>query len=368
MAGAGWKVRAVSWVVASGLAAWSAARFTAADRVRRTENPVVPLLTFTPQVAKAAPWAALGVGLAGQRRPAATAAVAAASLGLLMRRRRTPRRQPPASGPVLRLISLNMYFGWADAEAVVARVRQADADVLLLQELTADAVNLLKQHGLDDLLPYTEFDLRGSSRGSGIYSRYPLSEGPSVTTVHMAQPTAVVGLPGGEEVELICVHPAPPAPLRSGAAGRWRNELAVLPAPGARPRVLAGDFNASLDHVAFREVLRLGYADAAQQTGNALTPTWGVPGRRAVLTLDHVLVTRDCAVRDYSVHRIAGSDHRAVYAEIQLPGDLTGAPGHRARQASSCPSWMVGWPSARMRNRPSGAPGLVSATTALTCQ
>jgi endonuclease/exonuclease/phosphatase family metal-dependent hydrolase len=84
--------------------------------------------------------------------------------------------------------------------------------------------------------------------------------------------------------------------------------------------VLAGDFNATLDHAAFRRVLRLGYADAAQQTGNALDPTWGLPGRRALFPLDHVLVSGGCAVRAFSVRAIPRSDHRAVYAEIQLPG------------------------------------------------
>jgi endonuclease/exonuclease/phosphatase family metal-dependent hydrolase len=83
--------------------------------------------------------------------------------------------------------------------------------------------------------------------------------------------------------------------------------------------VLAGDFNATLDHAAFRGVLRLGYADAAQQAGKALTPTWGPPGRGAVLTLDHVLVDRKSAVLDYSVHIVPGTDHRAVFAEVQLP-------------------------------------------------
>jgi len=39
-----------------------------------------------------------------------------------------------------------------------------------------------------------------------------------------------------------------------------------------------------------------------------------------VLTLDHVLVDRGCAVLACSVHAIPGSDHRAVYAAIQLPG------------------------------------------------
>jgi endonuclease/exonuclease/phosphatase family metal-dependent hydrolase len=320
VANTGSKVTTMSWVVAGGFAAWAAARLTAADRVRRTQIPAVPLLAVTPQVAAAAPWAALGLRLARRRGPAATAALAATALGLAVRPRGIARPQPKASGPVLRVLTVNLWHGRGDAEAVVARAREASADVLFVQELTADAVDRLRQAGLDDLMPHTRLELRRGSGGSGIYSRFPLSEGPSLAPVRAAQPTALLELPGGEAVELICVHPSAPALRWRDGAVRWRAELAVLPPPGGLPRVVAGDFNATIDHAAFRDVLRLGYADAARQAGEALTPTWGLPGKGALLTLDHVLVDRSCAVLACSVHAVPGSDHRAVYAAIQLPG------------------------------------------------
>ena len=319
MTGVGSRVTGICWVVAGGLAAWAAARVVGADRVRRTETAAVPLLSLTPQVAAAAPVAALGLRLAGRRGSAATAAFAATALGLIVRSRAVPRRQPEAGGPTLRVVTVNLYYGRAHAESVVARVRQAGADVLFVQELTADAVNRLKQAGLEDLMPHTQLELRaGRSCGSGIYSRFPLGEGPPVPPARAAHPTALVELPGGESVELICAHPSAPALARGGAI-RWRSELAALPPPGERPRVIAGDFNATLDHAAFRAVLRLGYADAARQTGSALTRTWGPPGKRPLLTIDHVLVSRGCSVLACSVHVIPGSDHRAVYAELRLP-------------------------------------------------
>jgi endonuclease/exonuclease/phosphatase family metal-dependent hydrolase len=319
VAGTGWKVTTMCWVVAGGFAGWAAARLAAADRVRRTEFPVVPLLSVTPQVAAAAPWAALGLHLARRRGPAATAALAAAALGVAVRPRGIPRPQPTASGPVLRVLTVNLFYGRGDAETVVALARQVEADVLFLQEVTADAVPRLKQAGLAELMPHARLEPRRGSGGSGIYSRFPLSEGPEVAPVRAAQPTALLELPGGDAVDLICVHPSAPALRRDGAI-RWRAELAVLPPPGRLPTVLAGDFNATIDHAAFRDVLRLGYADAARQAGKALTPTWGPPGKGAMLTLDHVLVDRSCAVLACSVHDIPGSDHRAVYAVIQLPG------------------------------------------------
>ena len=180
MAGDGRKVSYVSramvaggsWAVAGGFAAWAAARIAAADRVQRTEGPVVPFISFTPQVAKAAPWAALGLQLAGQRRPAATTAAAAAALRLVVRSRAMFRMQPGASGPMLRVLTFNMFFGRGDAEVLVARVRQLSPDVLFLQELTADAVTRLKQAGLEELLPHTRSSsgaaraVRGSTAGS----------------------------------------------------------------------------------------------------------------------------------------------------------------------------------------------------------
>jgi endonuclease/exonuclease/phosphatase family metal-dependent hydrolase len=130
----------------------------------------------------------------------------------------------------------------------------------------------------------------------------------------------VVKLPGGAAAELGCVHPRAPLPPLLRAVGVWRQELAVLPPPGELPRLLAGDFNATLDHAPLRRVLSLGYADAAREVGNALTPTWGPQvGRPAVITIDHVLVDRRCAVLASSVHAVPGTDHRAVFAEIRLP-------------------------------------------------
>jgi endonuclease/exonuclease/phosphatase family metal-dependent hydrolase len=305
--------------VAGGLAAWAAARITGADRVRRTEARSVPLVSFTPQVAFAAPWAALGLGLAGRRGPAAAAAAAAGALGLVVGSRGLSRVPPTAAGAVLRVVTLNMWYGRADADATVALARELGADVLFLQELTADAERRLKQAGLADLLPHACTDVRPAGEGCGIYSRYPLGEGPSLKPVRNAQPTALLELPGGEAVELVCVHSCAPMMAHGGRAAQWRQELRGLHphAPGL-PRIAAGDFNATLDHAAFRELLRSGYADAARQTGTALAPTWGPPGRPALLTLDHVLVNRDCAVLACAVHTVPGSDHRAVYAEIQL--------------------------------------------------
>jgi endonuclease/exonuclease/phosphatase (EEP) superfamily protein YafD len=313
--------RRVEWAVAGALAGWAAARLAGADRLRFGQPWAVPLLSFTPQVTAGAWASALLLRGAG---PAAAAAAAGAALTAAVGPRAVPRRQPPAEGPVLRVLTANLLVGRAVAEVVADLVARTHADVLFVQELTGEAAAGLERAGLGDLLPHwvTQPVPRGTR--SGIYARYPLRDGP-LAAGSAARCTARLDLPSGPSVQLACIHAAPPKPPWSpGAAARWRSQLSALPAPGDSPAILAGDFNATLDHAQFRRLLRRGYLDAASQAGHGLSATWGPqPGRRvALLAIDHVLIDPGCAVLTTSAHWLAGSDHRALYAELRLP--LTG--------------------------------------------
>jgi endonuclease/exonuclease/phosphatase (EEP) superfamily protein YafD len=309
----------MEWAVASALAGWAAARLAGADRLRFTEAWVVPLLSLTPQVTAGA-WA--GALLLRGAGPAATTAVAGAALTAAVGPRAVPSRQPPAAGPVLRVLTANLLAGRAEAEVVAELVRRKHADVLFVQELTDEAAARLQQAGLGDLLPHRVTQpVSHGTRGS-IYARHPLRGEPFAAPVSAARCTARLDLPSGQFVQLACIHAAPPKPPWSpGATVRWRSQLAALPAPGDSPRILAGDFNATFDHAQFRRLLRRGYADAASQAGHGLSLTWGPPRapRMTLLAIDHVLTDRRCAVITTSAHWLAGSDHRALYAELRLP-------------------------------------------------
>ena len=316
--------RRVEWGVAGVLAGWAAARLAGADRLRFAEAWAVPLVSFTPQVTAGAWVSALLLDGGG---PAAAAAVAGAALTAAVGPRAVPYRQPPVTGPVLRVLTANLLAGRAAAEVLVELACSKHADVLFVQELTDDAATRLQRAGLGDLLPYR---VPQGTRGR-IYARYPLRGGRPAAQPSAARYTAWLDLPSGPVVELACVHAAPPKPPWSrAAAARWRSQLSALSAPGDSPRILAGDFNATLDHALFRQLLRRGYVDAASQVGNGLSFTWGPrPGRRlTLLAIDHILIDRRCAVLTTSTHWLNGSDHRALYAELRLP-----APHSQAAQA-----------------------------------
>jgi endonuclease/exonuclease/phosphatase (EEP) superfamily protein YafD len=305
--------------VAGTLAGWAAARLAGADRMRFAEAWTVPLLSFTPQAAAGA-W--IGALLLRGAGPAAVTTAAAAVLTAAAGPRAVPYREPAAAGPVLRVLTANLLAGRASAEAVTGLVRRKHADVLFVQELTSEAAGRLERAGLGDLLPYRVTQPMPHGTAGSIYARYPLRGGPLAASAPAVRCTAGLDLPSGQLVRLACIHAAPPKPPWSpGATARWRSQLAALPAPGDSPCILAGDFNATLDHAQFRQLLRRGYADAASQAGHGLSPTWGPrPGRRpGLLAIDHILTGRGCSVLATSACRLSGSDHRALYAELRLP-------------------------------------------------
>ena len=312
--------RELSTALAAGCSAWALARFAGADGLPVIGAPAAAFLPFTP-VAAAGAW--LAAFLLQDRRIALGAlALSAATLP-----RAIPRSQPPAAGAELRILTANLLVGRAGASSVAELVRRTRADVFFLQELGSGTMARLASEGLEDELQHVVTDLAAPEpRGNAIYARYPLKAEPNPVPTSSIQPVALLGLPGGE-VRLGCVHlHTPRRPWQQEGVSRWRADLAsaaefpVLGWPGDVPVILAGDFNATIDHIGFRRLLRLGLKDAAAETGKGLVPTWGpLPGRGALLTLDHVLVDARCAVAASSVHRLPGTDHRAVFARVRLP-------------------------------------------------
>ena len=310
--------RVVAWLLVLACAAWAAVRLLGLER----GFPLVPLVAYTPLMAAAAVAVTAVVALLRQRAAAAVAALLAVVLVATVAPRALggPTEPEGAAGPRLRVLSVNMHFGTGSPEALAALVRRTRPDVLSVQELTPELATALDAAGLAELLP--ERVIRPEPRGTGIglYARLPLAPG-SVPGVRRNPVAVATARPrGGPAVELIAVHVTPP--LRGWRVDAWHDDLRSLPGAAARGplRILAGDFNATLDHAELRRLLDAGYEDAAAEVGAGLRATW--PNGRRIpppVTIDHVLADRRCGVRAFSVHPIPGTDHRAVLAELVLP-------------------------------------------------
>jgi endonuclease/exonuclease/phosphatase (EEP) superfamily protein YafD len=231
-----------------------------------------------------------------------------------------PDSRPNGVGQQVTLMASNLLVGMADAEAIVREVKARNVDILTMQELTPEMVRDLERAGLDQVLPSRVFLAEPGGSGSGIASKYPLTRRDLTPPGTLQQAGALVDLPG-KDIEVVSVHPLPPVVTEGPEA--WQRELAGLPTPDSTGaiRVLAGDFNATLDHVGMTRLLNKGYVDAADQVGKGLIHTW--PSNSGFwpppVTIDHVLVDTRCPVDTLDVFDVPGSDHRAVVTQFVVP-------------------------------------------------
>jgi endonuclease/exonuclease/phosphatase (EEP) superfamily protein YafD len=272
-------------------------------------------LSLTPYAAAAG--VLVGVAALALRRwwTGGVALVLALALAVLVLPRTSAGEPRDLHGKTLRVLSSNLLYGQADPKAVVDLVREQRIDVLNLVEMTPSAVDRLTAAGLFDLLPNRVLHPAPGAFGSGIASRFPLKEVNLTGDSAAKQPGAEADLGDGVVAEIVAVHPiSPDVDTRA-----WEREIKDLSQPAGEHglRILAGDFNATLDHAAYRTILSRGYRDAAEERGEGLAPTW--PSSLPVVTIDHVAVDNRAAVLDYRVFDVSGSDHRAVFAEVRLP-------------------------------------------------
>jgi endonuclease/exonuclease/phosphatase family metal-dependent hydrolase len=331
------------WSMAVPGVLWAAVRLLGLER-----GPLVQLLAFTPY---AAAWSLVPVALALALRrwwPAGVAALAAVALIAVV----APRAiggAAGAEGPTLRVLTANLLAGAGETQTLARLVREHEVDVLAVQEFTPEAAARLDALGLAELMPHRRLNPVAGTAGSALYSRFPLTgTGVRQNPGGFTQAYGTLTVPGAAPATVESVHPAAPGSL--DRLGDWERDLDGQPraTPDGPVRILAGDFNSTLDHAPLRRLISSGYRDAAEAAGAGLTGTWGpylpdrhrssdgVPAIRRMMaritgdrippvTIDHVLVDRRVGVRDVSVLRLPGSDHRPVYAELALPrADLGG--------------------------------------------
>lgn len=274
----------------------------------------VALVAYTPYVALGSALALFLAVLARHSLAVGALVVTTVALASAVLPRYFADANPGGDGERLRVLAVNLRLGAAEPGAVRALVEQLRPDVVTVQELTAES-----QRSLRGLLPYSVERAGGGAVGSAIYARYPLTETPLIEYGSFRQARALLTLGGGRQVEVVSVHPC--APHRGERLPCWRQGLQALPRGGSHPVVLAGDFNATLDHGLVRDLLADGYRDAADVTGRGLTATWPMMGYGPLpgVTIDHVMADRRVGIRDFSVHTLPGTDHRPVFAELTLP-------------------------------------------------
>ena len=247
----------------------------------------------------------------------------------------TGQSQAAAPAAELTVMSLNAWKGQADAAEVVRLVRENGVGLLAVQELSPAMERRLDSEGLGALLPHRISRSRDGAGGGAVYSTHPIVPLDSVDGSAFHMPTVQLELDaGGRPASLTVTNVHTKAPVW-GRAGQWRSELAALDRLAARPGnvLMLGDFNATLDHAEFRQMLegsagagtgepasRGPLVDAGAAALARLVPTWPMAGPPLPgVVIDHIVTGPRVRSSGYSVLPVAGTDHAAVLASLSVP-------------------------------------------------
>jgi endonuclease/exonuclease/phosphatase (EEP) superfamily protein YafD len=226
---------------------------------------------------------------------------------------------PVAGHPDLVVVSFNTLHSSTDPELIADLVAAEQADMVSLPETlprTAQATaQALATRGLD----YQVFSGRDSPGSAGTTSMLVRDTmGPyRQVAAPFLELGAVRAIPeSGDGPVLVAVHPAAPVP--DIGYGNWDRYVtsAADQCRDTENAVVAGDFNATVDHRPLQGLGRC--ADAAGAAGRGAEGTWpaSLPSFLAS-PIDHVLYdTGHWRVLSTQTHRVGGSDHRALVARF----------------------------------------------------
>jgi endonuclease/exonuclease/phosphatase (EEP) superfamily protein YafD len=215
----------------------------------------------------------------------------------------------------LKVLSINVSYRPFLARRLLEIIREADADVLVVQELTPHAESVLS--ALDNDFPYNRKFPANGPYGIGLWSRYELESGATIAIGR--RPAIEARVRGPSSVfTVVGVHLSAPVTRRRAAA---RNqELLALAAHTAAiegPLIVAGDFNATPYSPYFVEWLEsTGLTDSRR--GRTLSVSWPTMLPIAGIPIDHITVNADFETLSHRRLPNFESDHYGLFVELAL--------------------------------------------------
>lgn len=213
----------------------------------------------------------------------------------------------------------NKYFYNYNYSPIIKTVDDNFIDILGMAELSEESYQDIKSH---ISLPYSYYTNCHCHSMLGdpiaLFSRYPLEDihTDSFIDSGIIEATAIIN--DQTKLKVIVVHPD--APLNQQYLAR-RNQLVqgidtVMQKYREQKVVLMGDFNLSSWSPTFHRLLtdNTFLKDAAR--GFGLLTTWGPYLIRT--KIDHMLVSQNIAVKDFSTQALEGSDHEMIMARLEL--------------------------------------------------
>jgi endonuclease/exonuclease/phosphatase family metal-dependent hydrolase len=224
----------------------------------------------------------------------------------------------------VRLVSANLWASTDDITPIASELSRMQADIVVLQEVTQQHLRRLDQLGTFARYRSKAVMPDHSAAGLGVWSSFELGDVEWINVADELQLRTWIEVAGGRRFRLYAIHAPAPVPSK---VDRWHAWFSGMTLETSRemmahnhPVVLAGDFNATVDHRQMRLLLRTGFRDSALMKRKGWRMTWNLHWRwlPALFRIDHVLVSRGASVATYRVGRGEGSDHRPVLVELTM--------------------------------------------------
>jgi endonuclease/exonuclease/phosphatase (EEP) superfamily protein YafD len=236
--------------------------------------------------------------------------------------RAIPHVTASTGGTTLKVLSFNVDQGGADITDLAAEIRSARPDVVVMPESGESFAGRLQ--AAIPSLHYRSHVVQqpgeGDVHGVTVLTAAHLGDVTS-TEIEQGQFDPWVTITGGDlgKVRIVAVHSSAPT---WGKIQNWPVELKSLQqwcGQTSTPTIIAGDFNASEDHLEFRQGTA-GCEDAGTVTGHGLIATWPTRWPRWFgAQIDHVLGAGGVQPTSLQVLDLPGSDHRALLAQVRVP-------------------------------------------------
>jgi endonuclease/exonuclease/phosphatase (EEP) superfamily protein YafD len=220
-----------------------------------------------------------------------------------------------AQPAVVKVLTVNVSYRQFSVRRLFEIVRNADPDVLVVQELTPHADSVLKD--FDTAFPYFHKFPADGPRGIGIWSRYELESAATFALGRLPAIEARVHAPQGSFTVIGAHLSSPMRPRRAAARNSELRELGVRSAAIEGPLVVAGDFNITPYSPYFADWLEVsGLTDTRR--GRTLAPSWPTMVPLVGIPIDHVAVNSGFAIRSHQRLPNFESDHYGILAELTL--------------------------------------------------
>jgi endonuclease/exonuclease/phosphatase (EEP) superfamily protein YafD len=218
------------------------------------------------------------------------------------------------------VLTYNLRARYGSFDDAIAIIHEADADIVVLQEVFDPAEAALRE-ALADEYPHTAIHTTEiPTQGQAVLSRYPILEDEFIRS-HLGHQRTLLEI-GGRQIAVYNVHPAHPGMVALDVSRRTEDigriiEMAQADAP-AMPVIFAGDFNMTPNTADYARITET-FTDAHREAGFGLGYTFPGDAPLPLARIDYVFHDADWRAVDARVwDRTGGSDHYPVYARLAL--------------------------------------------------